>query len=98
MKKKSRFWPYLVDRLAISLGNKHLGGWTGVDTIVVLVWESVGVGGVELFKIQDRGDLWACGARNSNLVVGLEISGAAQPPVKSWHGWGCQVCGWWIRF
>jgi hypothetical protein len=25
--------PYLVDRLAISLGNKHLGGWTCVDTI-----------------------------------------------------------------
>lgn len=35
--EKGRDWPYLVDRLAISLGNKHLGGWTGVDTIVNLV-------------------------------------------------------------
>jgi hypothetical protein len=32
---------YLVDRLAISLGNKHLGGWTGVDTI-----EDLGLGRV----------------------------------------------------
>lgn len=35
--EKGRDWPYLVDRLAISLGNKHLGGWTGIDTIVILV-------------------------------------------------------------
>lgn len=36
--KQHRKWPYLVDRLAISLGNKHLGGWIGVDTIGILVW------------------------------------------------------------
>src|SRR5689334_3893676 len=33
LRRTNKNWAYLVDRLAISLGNKHLGGWTGVDTI-----------------------------------------------------------------
>jgi hypothetical protein len=39
--EQTQKWPYLVDRLAISLGNKHLGGWTGVDTIGDLGLEKV---------------------------------------------------------
>jgi len=31
--QKFGFPAYLVDRLAICLGDKHLGGWTGVDTV-----------------------------------------------------------------
>ncbi len=45
-KKQPGFRAYLVDRLAIGLGNKHLGGLTDVDTIEgvdlasVVVWRS----------------------------------------------------------
>lgn len=50
---------YLVDRFAISLGNKHLGGCIGIDAIGILVEQKCWRWRDELFKIQDRNDLWA---------------------------------------
>jgi len=70
---------YLMDRLAIGLGNKHLGGWLASTRLRVLICESAGVGGQEL-KIRDLGDLWVCGGRNSITPSRVEKNcGAARP-------------------
>lgn len=78
---------YLVDRLAISLGNKHLGGLTVVDTI-----EKVGLGKGSALKETGSSKFEIaviCGlaARNS-VMVGLENSGAHR------HGTCTLVSGW----
>lgn len=59
-----------MDRLAVSLGNKHFDEMTGVDTI-----GGVGPGKVSALResraqIRDLSDLWAA-CRNSNAIVGL---------------------------
>lgn len=72
-----------MDRLAIGLGNKHLGGWTGIDTIGDLgLGESVGDAEASSSKFKTA---MICGLRrqNSDLVVGLEISGA-HSHILSW--------------
>jgi len=78
---------YLVDRLAVGLGNKHLGGLTGVDTI----------GGVDLgkcrrrgrreLKIRDLSDLWALRRRKSPRRVRKGVRGGTATPQsnKSWQ-------------
>lgn len=55
--KKKR--PYLMDRLAIGLGNKHLDEGAGIDTMGSLGLAEVSSLGSRAAKIRGLSDLWA---------------------------------------
>jgi hypothetical protein len=86
-----------MNRLAIGLGNKHLGGLTGVDTIGDLGLEEVSAWVRRALQNSRSQAICGLARQNSNLLVGLEISGAHCHSC-SWQnenlGTAEKCCGW----